>query len=236
MGAVTINPNLATTRFHVHGLTCGSCVRRVESALTELPGVYLVEVELASSTAVVQYDLAVAPPEALQRAMQAAGYQLDVSPSTPSVALPWRPLLFGAVASLGVLAFYVGVLTLAQGWSHALQQFAEDRWFVGIIATGFGTQMGLFTFLRGLQARLATGGIAASTGTSATAMLACCAHHVTDVLPVLGLSSAAIFLNLYKTPLLWLGIVMNLVGVLYLLRQVRRQRQVLCHTDVPIRR
>ena len=55
-------------------------------------------------------------------------------------------------------------------------------------------------------------------------MLACCAHHLTDVLPILGLSSAAIFLNLYKTPLLWLGIGMNLVGIVYMLRKIREQR------------
>jgi len=58
-------------------------------------------------------------------------------------------------------------------------------------------------------------------------MLACCAHHLTDVLPILGLSGAAVFLNAYKTPLLWLGIVMNLAGIVYLLRQVWQQRAVL---------
>jgi hypothetical protein len=32
---------------------------------------------------------------------------------------------------------------------------------------------------------------------------------------IFGLSGAAIFLNAYKTPLLWLGIVMNLFGIAY---------------------
>jgi hypothetical protein len=54
-------------------------------------------------------------------------------------------------------------------------------------------------------------------------MLACCAHHLTDVLPLLGVSAAAVFLNAYKTPLLWLGVLMNLAGVAYLLREVLRQ-------------
>jgi hypothetical protein len=121
----------------------------------------------------------------------------------------------------------LGVITLAQDWSHALQQLADDRWFVAAITAGFGTQIGLFAYLRGLHVYAAAGGVAASTGTSTAAMLACCAHHLTDVLPILGLSSAAIFLDLYKTPLLWLGIGMNLVGIAYMLRKIREQRGML---------
>jgi hypothetical protein len=53
--------------------------------------------------------------------------------------------------------------------------------------------------------------------------LACCAHHLADILPIVGLSGAAVFLNAYKAPLLWLGIVMNVIGIIYLLRQLRRR-------------
>jgi hypothetical protein len=52
-------------------------------------------------------------------------------------------------------------------------------------------------------------------------MLACCAHHLSDVLPIIGVSGAAVFLNQYKTPLLALGVAMNVLGVLYLLRKMR---------------
>lgn len=132
------------------------------------------------------------------------------------------PMVFGLLAAFGLLVFYLGVITLAQDWSHALQQLAEDRWFVGAIASGFGIQVGLFTFLRGLQMRTSVSGVAASTGTSTVAMLACCAHHLTDVLPILGLSGAAVFLNVYKTPLLWVGIVMNGIGIVYLLWKIQQ--------------
>jgi hypothetical protein len=156
---------------------------------------------------------------------------MDASVVKPRVALPRQsvslsPIAYGLLAALGLLVFYLGIITLAQGWSHAIQQLADDRWFVAAIAAGFGTQIGLFTYLRGLHAQAAAGGVAASAGTSTVAMLACCAHHLTDVLPILGLSSAAIFLNLYKTPLLWLGIGMNLVGIVYMLRKIREQRWI----------
>ena len=146
-----------------------------------------------------------------------------------------RPVTLGLLAALGLLTFYLGIITLAQGWEHALGQLADDRWFVGAIALGFGTQVGLFTYLRGLHAYAAAGGVAASTGTSTAAMLACCAHHLADILPIVGLSGAAIFLNAYKTPLLWLGIVMNFAGIIYLLRKIYQQRQMACHTPIASR-
>ena len=136
-----------------------------------------------------------------------------------------RPLLFGGLSALGLLVFYLGIITLAQGWGHAIQQLADDRWFVSAIIAGFGTQVGLYTYLRGMHTHAMAGGVAASTGTSSVAMLACCAHHLTDVFAIVGLSGAAIFLNTYKTPLLWLGIVMNLFGIAYLLWKIRRQQR-----------
>jgi hypothetical protein len=135
-----------------------------------------------------------------------------------------RPTIYGLLGAGGLVAFYFGVITLAQDWQHALQQLRDDRWFVAAIAAGFGVQVGLFTYLRGLHMRARAGGVVASTGTSTGAMLACCAHHLADVLPVLGLSGAAAFLDAYKTPLLWLAILMNFAGALYLLHQVRKQR------------
>jgi hypothetical protein len=146
-----------------------------------------------------------------------AGHASIASPSV------WRPVTLGLLAAAALLVFYLGLITLAQGWGHALQQLGEDRWFVGAIAAGFGTQVGLFVHLRSLRARAAAGGVAASTGTSTAAMLACCAHHLADVLPIIGLSGAAVLLDLYKTPLLWLGILMNVLGVLYLLQKIRRE-------------
>lgn len=147
------------------------------------------------------------------------------APSSQSRPSPWLPTLFGLLAASGLLVIYLGVITLTQDWSHALQQLADDQWFVGTIATGFGIQMGVFTHLRRVHAKAASGGVAASGGTGTIAMLACCAHHLSDILPVIGASGAAIFLELYKTPLQWLAIAMNIGGTLYLVHRLRQQRQ-----------
>jgi len=199
------------------------------------------QVYFCSAACVAQFDAepqryypplggaSVAPTAAI--AIPAASQVGTPAPAIQSKAL-LRPVTFGLLGVLGLLAFYLGIITLAQGWGHAIQQLADDRNFIGAIALGFGTQLGLFTYLRGLHAHAAAGGVAASTGTSTAAMLACCAHHLTDILPIVGISGAAIFLNAYKTPLLWIGILMNLAGVVYLLRKVHQQRQMACHMSI----
>jgi YHS domain-containing protein len=77
-----------------------------------------------------------------------------------------RPVAFSMLAVLGLLVFYLGIITLAQGWTHAIEQLADDRWFISVIVLGFGTQVGLFTYLKGLHTYAAASGVAASTGTS----------------------------------------------------------------------
>jgi len=46
------------TRLRVSGMSCGNCVRHVEGALRELPGVESVQVDLSAGTALVQHDAA----------------------------------------------------------------------------------------------------------------------------------------------------------------------------------
>lgn len=138
-----------------------------------------------------------------------------------------RSVAAGLGAGLALLGLYVAIISLAQGVDHALEQLATDVAFVGLIAAGFGTQVALFLELRAVDRRhrVAAAVTAAGTGTSAAAMLACCAHHLADLLPLVGLSGAAVFLNAYKTPLLVLGIGMNLVGILVIGRQLRTARR-----------
>ena len=174
------------------------------------------------------------PPLGGASAIQAAAIirpplQVQAPASATWGQLLLRPIVFGLLAVLSLLAFYLGIITLAQGWSHATEQLADDRNFIGAITLGFGTQVGLFTHLRGLHAHAAAGGVAASTGTSTAAMLACCAHHLADILPIVGVAGAAAFLNAYKIALLWLGIVMNLIGILYLLRRIVQHQDMMCH-------
>lgn len=139
----------------------------------------------------------------------------------------------GVVGAAALLAIYLGIIAIAQGVEHAFAQLVADAVFVSLIAAGFGTQIALFVQLRTVdhQHRAAAAVTVAGTGTSAAAMLACCAHHLVDLLPLLGLSAAAVFLNAYKTPLFLVSIGMNVVGIVVIARQLQRARRACAVVD-----
>jgi hypothetical protein len=53
-------------------------------------------------------------------------------------------------------------------------------------------------------------------------MVACCAHHLADVLPLMGLAGVAVFVASYQSLFLLAGVLSNLVGLLYVLGTIRR--------------
>ena len=148
-------------------------------------------------------------------------------PFRPTPLIEPRSVAAGFVAAAALLGVYLGIISLAQGVEHAFEQLGTDALFVGLIAAGFGTQIALFVELRTVDRlhRSAAAVTAAGTGTSAAAMLACCAHHLVDLLPLLGLSAAAVFLNAYQTPLFLVSIGMSAVGIAIIARQLRRARR-----------
>jgi len=154
-------------------------------------------------------------------------------PLLPALPIGLRSSAVGLVGAVALLGLYLGIISLAQGVGHALEQLAADAVFVGLIAAGFGTQVALFAELRAVDRhhRAAAAVTAAGTGTSAAAMLACCAHHLVDLLPLLGLSAAAVLLNAYKTPLLVVGLGMNVVGIVVIARQLQRARRACAIAD-----
>lgn len=132
-----------------------------------------------------------------------------------------------------IASVYLGILTWAQGWEYASSQFVRDRLYVVPILLGFGVQAALYSILRfRLFIPVASTGHAGSLmgtsgSTSATAMVACCIHHVTDVLPILGLSAAASFLTRYQRPFMLIGLAMNLIGIGIMLFVLHRERRKL---------
>lgn len=60
----------------IEGMTCASCVRRVEKALVKVPGVVQADVNLATERAHVVYDATVADIDQLRTAVERSGYQV----------------------------------------------------------------------------------------------------------------------------------------------------------------
>jgi Cu+-exporting ATPase len=69
---IVIEP--AVVDFNVDGMTCASCVRRVEKSLEKVEGVSSVSVNLATERAHVEFDRTLTTPTDLAKAVTAAGY------------------------------------------------------------------------------------------------------------------------------------------------------------------
>lgn len=149
------------------------------------------------------------------------------------------PIIAFLLGSAMIAGVYFGILTWAQGWNYASSQFLLNRWYVVPIWVAFGIQAALYSILRfrlfipitstghaGAMTPL-TGVMGTSGGTSATAMVACCLHHVTDVLPILGLSAAATFLTHYQRPFMLVGLGTEIVGIAIMLVVLYRERKKL---------
>lgn len=142
-----------------------------------------------------------------------------------------KEIIAGFLGSLALILFYFGVMGISSGsWSATISQFRELWYWMLPLSIGFGIQIGLYFHLRVLvknpNSLQHSGKVTAtSTGTSAVSMVACCAHHLGDVLPIIGLSGAAVFLTRYQTPLIVLGIVMNGFGIFYMLKQIKKLKK-----------
>ncbi|MHB1118970.1 MAG: hypothetical protein ACYC11_02805 [Bellilinea sp.] len=148
------------------------------------------------------------------------------------------PVFVGIGGALLLFGLYFGIVSWAESPRHALEFFWQDRWLVIPILLGFGIQAGLYSVLK-LQLFLpnpsndhihqfTNGAPAATMGaggtTSTVAMVACCAHHAADVLPILGLTAAATFLAEYRTAFMVVGLVSNIIGIAVILRTLMRAR------------
>ena len=149
------------------------------------------------------------------------------------------PLGAGLVGMAALIALYLGIVSLAESPKRALELFWEDKAFVIPIMMGFGAQVGLYTLLKTglyLPTHVPVGGAttAASGGISTAAMVACCAHRVADLLPLVGLSAAAAFLAAWKIPFLVVGLISNLIGIAVMLRVIYRERQRAFRNALPV--
>ncbi|GAB4505093.1 MAG: hypothetical protein Fur0043_20880 [Anaerolineales bacterium] len=141
------------------------------------------------------------------------------------------PLAGGLSGSLFLTALYFAIVSWAESPQHALDFFWQERWIVLPLILGFGVQSTLYVILKKrLFVPLTSTGpsgtmMGAGGATSTLAMVACCAHHVTDVLPILGLTAAAAFLARYQTLFMLVGLATTLSGVGIMLVILFRERR-----------
>ena len=75
---------IQTLSLPVEGMTCASCVARVEKVLARIDGVEKATVNLATEKATIQFKPSVATAEQLAKAVEEAGYKLVIDTVKPS--------------------------------------------------------------------------------------------------------------------------------------------------------
>lgn len=127
----------------------------------------------------------------------------------------------GVIGFAGLLSVYFLVVGSISGWEFARGQFIANWIWIGGSAVGFGIQIFLFTYLRTLHKERMSGPVVAVTGTtSGVTMIACCAHYLVNILPIIGISAFAAVIGQYQQELFMVGAVVNIAGIVYMARQL----------------
>ena len=144
-----------------------------------------------------------------------------------------NPFIFGASVGILVVLFNISIASLAEGsFEKGYQVFLTNGIFVYLIPLAVSVQMGLFRYHRNLTSENKLCGSEkmgmAGSATSSLTMVACCLHHVSDLLPAVGfILAASSFLIQYKDAIITAGLLANLVGSAYIARAILKDRSII---------
>ena len=126
------------------------------------------------------------------------------------------------LASAILLGVYFAVLTLVSGWSFAQSQFSDFWYFIVSLVEGFGIQIALYQYLKGLvHSGQGMGKVVGVSGTTSTAaMISCCAHYLVNLVPILGITGLATFVAQYQIKIFWVGLAFNIFGIVFISNKI----------------
>ncbi|TVP89563.1 MAG: copper-translocating P-type ATPase [Thioalkalivibrio sp.] len=152
----------------VRGMSCASCVGRVEEALQRHPAVLQADVNLATESARMRYLPALADPDDLVAEVEAAGYEAEVQgaaadrPDRERAA--WeseyrglkRSLLFAATLTLPIFVLDMGghMVPAFHAWLHSTIGTQNLYLLFFILASGVQFGPGLLFYRKGWPALL----------------------------------------------------------------------------------
>ncbi len=144
-----------------------------------------------------------------------------------------NPYVFGASAGIIVVIFNILIASLAEGsFSGGYSVFRANGIFVYLIPLAVGVQMGLFRYHRNMTSENKLCGSekvgVAGSATSSLAMIACCLHHVSDLLPTVSfILAASSFLTEYQDAFIIIGLLANAAGSAYIARAILKDRSII---------
>ncbi len=144
-----------------------------------------------------------------------------------------NPFIFGASIGILVILFNISIASLAEGsFQNGYQVFLTNGIFVYLIPAAVGIQMGLFRYHRNIiEGQNISGSekmCMAGSATSSLTMVACCLHHVSDLLPAVGfILATSSFLIQYKDTIISIGLLANMAGSAYIAKAILKDRSII---------
>ncbi len=138
-------------------------------------------------------------------------------------------VFYGVLAGVGILAFYIIVLTVFQSFGFALYEFRRLWFWLIPLSVGFGTQIGLYSSMK--HDATINAGAAASGTISGGSMIACCSHYLLNIIPLIGitgLSAFSSFLMAYQKIFFSIGILSSIAGITLMLNHKRKMKGGKC--------
>lgn len=134
--------------------------------------------------------------------------------------------IYGGLASLMMLILYVGIMLIFNPLYYVIDDFISKFIWFSLLIIIFGVQIGLITFVRSVNNRrkMTKGQTALSGGISTTSMLACCIHHVTEFIPLIGISAFTIFLVEFQVFFLIVGILFGTLSIMNILIHIQKYK------------
>ncbi|KKR77071.1 MAG: hypothetical protein UU21_C0001G0125 [Candidatus Levybacteria bacterium GW2011_GWA2_40_8] len=133
------------------------------------------------------------------------------------------PIRNGLIAAALLLGIYTMLVSFVSGFEFMLDQLSRFWYFITALASGFGIQVGLYSYLKNSIKQNASPRVIAVSGTTSTvAMISCCAHYLVNLLPILGTVGIITVISQYQVQLFWVGLAFNLAGIVYIGNRVYR--------------
>ena len=141
-----------------------------------------------------------------------------------------KALAYGLFSGLGILLFYLSILSIFQSYGFAIYEFKRLWVWLVPLSIGFGTQIGLYQSIKSDSSIKA--GVSTSGTISGGSMLACCTHYLLSMIPLIGiagLSTLTLFLMTYQKAFFSIGIASSALGIFLMLRHKNQMKGGLCH-------
>jgi len=144
-----------------------------------------------------------------------------------------KPIIHGLVGAIAIAGIFYLVQAIGmQSFSGPFYFFKAKWYFITPLIVSFALQVGLWKAIKQIaQQHAGAGAVATSGGVSTGAMLACCMHNFATLLPVLGLSGAAVFFSAYQSQVFLISIAISIGGLIYMTLKYLKIKHK-CHVEL----